>query len=66
MSKVYGYVIINSETGEQWGTTYASKQGAALAYNHHFNSHWKDDHHKFADQTLWVRKELVLADSIVV
>lgn len=60
--KVYGYVIINSETGEQWGGTYASKAGASSAYNHHFNSHWKDNAHKFADQTLFVRKALVLAD----
>jgi hypothetical protein len=60
--KVYGYVIINSKTGEQWGGTYASKAGASSAYNHHFNSYWSKPKHKFADQTLWVRKELVLAD----
>lgn len=60
--KVYGYVIINSETGEHWGGTYASKQGAALAYNSHFNRYWSEPRHKFADQTLWVRKELVLVD----
>lgn len=61
--KVYGYVIINSETGAQWGDTYASKAGAASSYNNHFNRPWKnDERHKFADQTLWVRKELVLAD----
>lgn len=60
--KVYGYVIINSETGEQWGDTYASKAGAVSSYNHHFNCSWREGRHKFADQTLWVRKELVLGD----
>ena len=64
MKKVYGYVIINKETGEQWGTTYASKQGAALAYNSHFNSSWNysGNRHKFVDQDVWVRRELVLAE----
>lgn len=62
--KVYGYVIINSETGEQWGDTYASKAGASASYNHHFNSPWRDrmQRHKFADQTVYVRKELVIAE----
>jgi hypothetical protein len=60
--KVYGYVIINSDNGEQWGTAYSSKQGATLSYNTYFNSHWRQDRHKFADQTLWVRKELVIAE----
>lgn len=62
--KVYGYVIINSETGEQWGTqVYSGKAGAANSYNQINNNVWnRDNRHKFADQTLWVRKELVLAD----
>lgn len=60
--KVYGYVIINSETGEQWGDTYASKAGASSSYNHHFNARWRDKRHKFDEQTVFVRKELVLAD----
>jgi hypothetical protein len=61
--KVYGYVIIDSETGEQWGDTYASKAGAAASYNSHFNSPWRNvDRHKFADQMVYVRKELVLAE----
>lgn len=61
MSKVYGYVLINKETGEQWGTAYASKQGAALAYNSYHNSGWHGAaRHKFADQDLYERRELVL------
>lgn len=64
MSKVYGYVIINSETGEQWGTqVYSGKAGAANSYNQVNNNPWnRDKRHKFADQTLYVRKELVLKD----
>lgn len=63
MSKVYGYVLINKETGEQWGTVYASKQGAALSYNQHFyNCYWRENRHKFADQDLYERRELVLKD----
>ena len=62
--KIYGYVIINSETGEQWGAdVYASKAGASSSYNHYHNNGWRNSNkHKFADQTLWVRKELVLKD----
>lgn len=62
--KIYGYVIINSETGEQWNAdVYAGKAGAASSYNHVHNSPWQyENRHKFADQTLWVRKPLVLGD----
>jgi len=63
MSKVYGYVIINSETGVQWGTqVYSGKAGAANSYNQVHNSKWLNNPHKFADQTLFVRKELVLSE----
>lgn len=62
MSKVYGYVIINKDTGEQWGGVYAAKAGAANSYNQHFNSYWRDDRHKFSEQNTWVRKALVLQD----
>lgn len=63
--KVYGYVIIHKETGEQWGGAYSSKAGAALAYNHHFNSTYyriRGDRHKFSEQDTWIRKALVIAD----
>jgi hypothetical protein len=62
--KVYGYVIINSETGEQWGTqVYSGKAGAANSYNQvHNNAYNRELRHKFADQTLFVRKELVLSE----
>lgn len=61
MSRVYGYVIINKDTGEQWGGTYASKAGAANAYNtYHNNNYRHENRHKFADQTVWERKPLVL------
>lgn len=63
MSKVYGYVLINKETGEQWGTVYSSKSGAANAYNCYHNNYWKGElRHKFADQDLYERRELVLKD----
>lgn len=63
IKKVYGYVIINSETGEQWNAdVYAGKAGAANSYNSVHNKHYSSNRHKFSDQTLWVRKELVLAD----
>lgn len=60
--KVYGYVIIHKDTGEQWGGTYATKAGAASAYNSRHNSYWCNPRHKFADQDIWLRKPLVLAD----
>lgn len=60
--KIYGYVILHKDTGEQWGGTYASKAGAANAYNSCHNSYWEKTGHKFADQDIYVRKALVLQD----
>lgn len=63
MSKIYGYVIINEKTGEQWGQVYQSLAGAARSYNEVHNGYFaRDGKHKFADQSEWVRKPLVLQD----
>jgi hypothetical protein len=62
-NKVYGYVIIHKETGDQWGGVYANKAGAASAYNHYHNNHYqREKRHKFADQDAYQRRSLVLAD----
>lgn len=64
MSKVYGYVIINKETGEQWGrAVYNRKNGAANAYNHVHNSFYqRENQHKFSEQDVYGLRELVLKD----
>lgn len=60
--KIYGYVIINKETGEQWGKTYTSKSGASKSYNDHFNSWWQNPRHKFSGQDVYELKPLVIKD----
>ena len=62
-SKVYGYVIINKETGEQWGRqVYNRKNGAANSYNQQFRYYNVDDSVKFQNQDVYVLRELVIKD----
>ena len=63
MSKVYGYVIINKETGEQYGRqVYNRKNGAANSYNQQFRYRAVDESLKFQNQDVFILRELVIKD----
>lgn len=62
--KVYGYILVDKETGEEWGNTiFYTKCAAACGYNNVNNRSWRDaERHTFNQQNKWEVKVLVVQD----
>ena len=65
MSRVVGYCIIDTETGQRWGDLYESEGGAKSSFNSWVKqrNYYRDNGQpKFNDQTQYVIKPVWLLD----